>query len=246
MTGMVSADETLPRASETMSAEAPLKIVLSEWRADIPTDVTWVRIGGGIGRSDFPALSIDRSRITLLHEVGTLESGYPIFEVWSTRPPKLLRRIPLLPRADSDAWHDVNMLAPEVVAAVKGQLVEVNRILVQGGYRSMESFFDFSDWKTVVAEKWGMRVAVEPMKVPSDGDIFRVSTLQGERDLLVLKLPRVIRPMGDDPMSSCGNAPYPSQGWYDPTLRISVIRLINPGGSPDGCDLPEEWILKGL
>lgn len=242
---VAGADEASPKASEAKIAEVPLKIILDEERRrDHPANVTWVSVEGGIGGSDFPALSSDRSRIALLHEVGTMDDDYPIFEVWSTKPPKLLRRIPLFP-CSTCAWKDVSTHLSEAAKAIKHQLVEVNHILTQGGYRPMEGFFDFSDWKTVVAEKWGMSVTVEPMKPPADGDVLRVRSLQGGRDLLKLKLPAVYVQMGDDPMNVCGSGHYPRKGWYDPTLRVAVIQLIAPG-SRDGCERPERWILKRL
>ena len=244
--GAAGAGEMPQEASSTASTEMPLRIVLDEEiSTGRPANVTWISVGGGIGRNDFPALSSDRSRIALLHDVGTMDDEYPIFEVWSTKSPKLLRRIPLFP-CSTCAWKDVSTRLSEAKKAIKHQLVEVNRILAQGSYRPMEIFFDFSDRKTVVAEKWGMRVTAEPMPTPADGNVLRVSFLQGGRDLLELKLPMVIRHSGDDPMNDCFNAYYPYQGWYEPTLRVAVIQLISPGGSQDGCELPEQWLVRRL
>lgn len=241
--GAASADEALLDAPGTAFAGVSLKIILSEWRADIPANMTWIRIGGGIEKSDFPALSSDRLRIALLYKAGDPHmSGYPVFEIWSTKLLKLLRRIPLVPRRESSLDHDVDTLAPEVIAAVKQQLVEVNRILADGGYRPMVALFKLPQWGALN----GIGKFGKHFSYPRNDEqpfLTITSAATGHVDLK-LKMPLIfLGPENDE--NRCIARADPNQGWYDPVLRIVVIQL-DFSGARDGCEQSEQWVLKRL
>lgn len=240
LAGTATADETPSTASE----KTPLKIALGEWRADIPTDVTWIVVGGRVERSDFPALSSDHSRIALLYFADyPWVEAYPIFEIWSTKTLKLLRRIPLVPSSVSDAAHGVDVHAPKVVEAVKRQIVEVNRILAEEGYRRLEVLYDTQavQGSLVGLEKFGMRIDYPG----ADGSLVIASSATGRVELK-LKIPVIPTISGsEDPSNDCEVRGDAEQAWYEPERRIVVVRMTFISAR-DGCDQPEQWLVKRL
>lgn len=240
LAGAASADETPP----TSSAKESLKIVLGEWREDVPANVTRIVIGGRIEKDQFPALSSDQSRIALLYFADhPMTEAYPVFEIWSTKTLKLLRRIPLVPSSISEAGHGVDVHAPEVVEAVKRQIVEVNRVLGTDGYRQMEVLYDAQavQGPLVGFENFGKRIDYSGV----DGSLVITSSTTG-RIQLKLSMPVIPTISGsEDPLNDCEVRGAAEQAWYAPESWIIVVRMTFISAR-DGCDQPEQWFVKRL
>lgn len=238
------ADEISPTIAGAGLAESSLTIVLGEWGTEVPAGVTLVGIGGGIGRSEFPALSSDRSRIALLYvEEYPLTEAYPVFEIWSAKTLRLLRRIPLVPISISNAGHGADVHDLEVVAAVERQLVLANHILAEDGYRPLARLYD--TWETQVPlagfENFGKKINYPT----ADGSLVIASSATGRVELK-LKMPVIPSISGsEDPLNDCEVRGDAEQAWYEPEKRIVVVRMAF-NSARDGCEQPERWILKRL
>ncbi len=235
--------------SEDVVADEPAlsQIWFGEWRDDLPATVSRVVAGGGLINNAFPALSADRSQIALLYFAGhPLELGYPRFEIHSTAALELQERIELFPEHEQQQIIDrtrrsPNLRDPQLLARIESLLDEINARLREGGFRPMETLFRLErDHRLNGVEKFGKR-----MDYPSSANrrALTITSLSTGQIELNMEMPSGVEPYG--PEGQCGWGGNPRQAWYEPELRIAVLRMTF-SSSIHGCEQPERWFLKRL
>lgn len=238
----VSAVACEPGDEDSQAGKPALsQIWLGEWRDDLPAGVSLITPGGLINHS-LPALSADRSRIAILHYAGhPVMGGYPRFEIHSTATLALQERIELVPEAEAE--RNPNLRDPQLLARIEGLLDEINVRLREGGFRPMETLFELPQSGPLDGvESLGKRIDYERSM---ENPYLIITSLVSGRIELKMKMPSEFVPSGRAPDYVCGRGGEPRQAWYDPTLRIMVLR-VDYIGSTDGCELPEEWHVKRL
>lgn len=226
--------------------EQPLvQIRLDKRRTDVPPGVTLVVAGGGMMHNSFPALSADRSEIALLYRAGDPNLiGYPTFETYSTTTLELQERIELMPEIEVERGSSLR--DQQLLMRIEGVLDDINARLSAGGYRSMETLFvlplpryDPLDG----VERFGKRIDY-PSNESSDS--LTITSLATGKIELEIDMPRGVETYMTDPEELlCGWGGLPQQAWYDPELRVMVLRMIF-STSMHGCEQPEQWHLKRL
>lgn len=217
-----------------------------EWRRDeLPPNTTVIFKGGGFRGSGFPAVSSDGSRIALLYD-GThpLVGGYPTFELWSTQPIKRLRQIPLLSTLHGPGTLVDATDSSEAIDTIRQNIAEVNRILGQNDFTPIASLFDrTTEYGPLVNHASNGKIINYP---GTDGSAsLEISSLRGNVEL---KLAMPIIPVitqSEIPLNNCSVQGSPTQAWYVPQPEIVVVRITFISAR-DGCEQPEEWLLRRL
>lgn len=233
-----------------VDASRVVQLKFDDWRGDAPSGVSVVLKGGEVVNNVFPALSADRSRIALLYFAGhPLSDGYPTLDLYSTKTLELERRIEFLAdreRISEDGQREYSVLDPEVLAVVKGRVAEINQLLRDGEFRSMPQFFQLEVYKPLRDfERFGMRVEFPDSISSSNGQALTIRDADTGKGVFAMTMPSGLVEFGGDPDNQCGYGGSPDQAWFDPELRLLVLRIVI-SSSRHGCEQPERWVLHHL
>ncbi len=223
------------------SSAADVQIQLGEWSNDLPPGTSLIVPGGAFINNGFPALSADRKRIALLYHAGhPLVEGYPTLDIYLTSTLVLQRRIEFIPKPDPAL--DPSPRSPEVLKQIRLRLIEVNRNLAQGGFRPIPLLFDFTKQKLYAPiENLDKRIA---FTARGEISVLTITSLLTKRVELEMEMPTIpVFQDSSDPDNDCVVQGGVLQGWYDKNQKVYVLRM-HLGGGRDGCELPEQWLLK--
>lgn len=153
-------------------------------------------------------------------------------------------RIEFAPKSESAVKPELD--SPIVLAAIERRLIEVNRSLAQGGFRPLRNLFKFPPpWTESVeaVENAGKRIAFDADAKPP---VLAITSLAAARVELEVAMPVTPLNAGSgNPEDDCSVQGFPAQGWYDHDSRIVVVQLTF-SSARDGCDQPDQWLLKHL
>ncbi len=236
--------------SEDVVADEPAlsQIWLGEWRDDLPPGVTLIVVNGGLINNGFPALSSDHSRIAILYKGGDpVIQGYPTIEIYSTSTLALQERIELFPEQEQEQIIErtgrfPDLRDPQLLAPIEGLLEDINASLHEGGFRPMDTLFSLLEQNHRLdgVEKFGKRMDYPSSATRRALAITSLSTGQVELDM---ELPSGVEAYGPEGQCSWGGTPW--EAWYEPELRIVVLRVTFMDAVV-GCERPEQWVLKRL
>lgn len=240
LSGMLPVANACDAEAET-AEQVISQIRLGEWRDDLPPGVSLVVTGGSMIRRSFPALSADRSQIALLYYAGhPMRQGYPTFEIHSTSTLALLDRIELVAGTDGDRSDLRNA---DVLAEIESVLARINGRLREGAFHPMSTLFELPPYGPLEGvERFGKRIDYSRT---IDDPWLVIRSAESRHVELRMRMPSELIPSGRGPGDLCEQGGHPGQAWYDPALRIMVLR-VSYTSSADGCEAPEEWHLKRL
>lgn len=236
---------------EDVTADEPpvVQIRFDQWRTDLPAGVSVVVVGGGVINNGFPALSADRSQIALLYYAGhPLDLGYPRFEVHSTSTLALQERIELLSEQEQQqvietTGRSPNLRDPQLLTRIEGLLDDINGRLREGSFRTMETLFELPRSAPLDGvESLGKRIDYPRHQ---NNRYLTITSLVSGLVELKLEMRGEFITLVSDPEMTCGRGADPEQAWYDQDIRTLVIKVIH-SSAVDGCELPDEWLLKRL
>lgn len=133
-----------------------------------------------------------------------------------------------------------------MLAEIERRLIEVNRYLAQGSFQPMFELFQFPfPWVEPVnpVDRAGKRIAYTASTNPPALIIRAKDTDQVELEMAMPVIPSIQG--SDNPENDCGAQGFPHQGWYDHESRTVVLQLVF-SSARDGCEQPEQWLLKRL
>lgn len=244
---MTAIDDGVAGNSVKPESQGQVEIQFGNWRRDLPIGLSLVVPGGGLVNNGFPAISADRKLIAVFYYARhPLEDGYPTLDVYSTASLRLQNRVDFFPehqRILDEKRQDPDLSDPDLVARIERRVIEVNRMLAEDGYRSMDTLYEVpaARGRLVGVEKFGKRI-----NYPSaDGSLVVASSTTGQIELK-LKMPIVQSISGSqDPLNDCEVQGDAEHAWFDPETQIAVMQMTF-NSARDGCEQPERWLLERL
>lgn len=244
---------TIPMSSnatsdeEAVTDELPLvQIRLDKRRTDLPPGVTLVVVGGGMMHNSFPALSADRSQLAILYYADrSMVPGYPALDFFSTGTLELKERLELFPSIEAERRS--NLRDEQTLMGMEALLDDINVRLRKEGFRSIPQWYERHKHLSNNVDRFDKRL-LSSWDESQEESIFSITSLatgELEFELLMPQIEVSRSPYPDAPELGCTVSGVVEQVWYEPDLRILILRMIL-GGSRDGCELPDRWILEHL
>lgn len=229
-------------AADTTRIAPVVEVRFERREDDLPPGVSLVIPGGGLVNNGFPALSADGARIAVFyHASHPLIDAYPTLDIYSSASLALQERVEFLPEWDSSDGHS-DLLDPQKMAYVANRVQEVNRLLYQEGFRSIPRWFRFQGYAPYTpADKFGRRAAYG---VDAKLDALVITTLREGKVELKIEMPKYFTE-AENPENNCVAGGFPEEGWYHAESRTFILR-VTFNDARDGCEEPEQWLLKRL